>query len=259
MYRSIFLLTVLFPFLCNCSSKAQKLSPDFIHSPTASKPIPKSPGVRPYRVMGKWYRPLSNAKGFSQNGIASWYGEDFHGKKTSNGEVFDMNKISAAHKILPLGTYVKVRNTKNNKEIILRINDRGPFVAGRVIDLSKAAARKLGVYDPGTAPVEVVALGIAGDSKAQNGLPQSFVPVNYYKGNFTIQVGAFSELENAKRFWRKLDRSYKHSHITPYYTHRGGGLLYRVAIGKCSDLELAGKYEDIVRKRGFKDAFMVAE
>jgi rare lipoprotein A len=209
--------------------------------------------------MGKWYHPLPDARGFKQEGIASWYGEDFHGKPTSSGEVYDMNKVSAAHKILPLGTYVRVRNLQNNKEIDLRINDRGPFVAGRVIDLSKAAAKALGVYGPGTAPVEVVALGIAAEPSDGVGTPQSYIPIDYYKGKFTIQVGAFSEMENAKRFWRQLDRAYKHAHITPYYSHQGSRKLYRVTVGRCSNLELASQYEDYMRNSGFKDAFMVAE
>jgi len=225
--------------------------------PVSVKDSGSSRVVRPYKVLGKWYHPLPDARGFRQRGIASWYGKDFHGKKTSNGEIYDMNRISAAHKTLPLGTYVRVRNLKNDKTLDLRINDRGPFVAGRVIDLSKAAAKKLGVYGPGTGQVEVIAL--AAPRSAKNG-SASRETVNYYKGNFTIQVGSFSDLNNAKKFWKRLDRLYKNVHITPYYPHRGSGVcMYRVAVGRCSTLAMAEKYEEIMKEKGFKDAFMVAE
>ncbi len=232
------------------------LSFDFGGSPSDGLEKPSS---KPYKVLGKWYKPLPHARGFKQSGIASWYGKDFHGKPTSSGEVFDMNVISAAHKILPLGTYVRVRNLKNGKIIDLRINDRGPFVAGRVIDLSKAAAKALGIYGPGTAPVEVIALGAPSQLTAEVGGKITYTPIDYYKGNFTIQVGAFSDLKNAKKFWKKLDKKYKNAKITPYYPHTGGERLYRVTIGKCSTLDLAGEYEGIIKKRGFNDAFMVAE
>ncbi len=254
---------LFFLFLYGCSARAQKFAPSpakKASSGLASPASVKSYGTRPYKVMGKWYHPMTNAQGFRQRGLASWYGKDFHGKKTSNGEIYNMNEISAAHKTLPLGTYVRVRNVQNNKELDLRVNDRGPFVAGRVIDLSKAAAKELGVYGPGTAPVEVIALGVAAEPAARNSsLPRSYIPVNYYEGKFTIQVGAFSDLNNAEKFRRQLGQLYKYVNITPYYTHRGGQRLYRVTVGKCSSLQLAGQYESYVKKNGFKDAFMVAE
>ncbi len=112
-------------------------------------------GNDPYRVFGKKYVPLSTAVGYKERGIASWYGPKFHGKKTSSGEVYDMHKMTAAHKTLPLPTYVSVTNLKNNKKVIVRVNDRGPFIGKRIIDLSYAAARKLDVVKPGTAMVEV--------------------------------------------------------------------------------------------------------
>ena len=104
---------------------------------TTSNPPPKKPAgyPKPYKVFGKWYQPLPDSKGFRQRGIASWYGKDFHGKKTSNGETYDMYAMTAAHKTLPLGTYVRVHNLENNRTLEVRINDRGPFVRGRIIDL----------------------------------------------------------------------------------------------------------------------------
>jgi rare lipoprotein A len=106
-----------------------------------------------YVVKGRRYYILSSAKGFKERGLASWYGEPFHGRRTASGEIYDMDKISAAHKVLPLHTWVEVRNLANNRLLTLRINDRGPFVPGRIIDLSRAAARELGIYGPGVSKV----------------------------------------------------------------------------------------------------------
>ncbi|MDR2724705.1 MAG: septal ring lytic transglycosylase RlpA family protein [Candidatus Adiutrix sp.] len=111
-----------------------------------------------YVVKGRRYYILASANGVREKGLASWYGEPFHGRKTASGEVYDMDKISAAHKTLPLHTWVEVRNLENNRSMTLRINDRGPFVPGRVIDLSRAAARELGVYGPGLAKVRLRAV-----------------------------------------------------------------------------------------------------
>jgi rare lipoprotein A len=101
---------------------------------------------------------LATADGYKEKGLASWYGDPFHGRRTASGEVFDKNDLSAAHKTLPLRTWVEVKNLKNNKTMYLRVNDRGPFIKGRIIDLSQAAAVELGVYRPGTAPVVVTAV-----------------------------------------------------------------------------------------------------
>jgi len=259
-YSTIWCLFTVFSLLLfpqGCSSTMPSPLSASAGAPVQQINLPAS--SRPYRVMGKWYHPLSQAQGFRQTGIASWYGEDFHGKSTSSGETYNMNKISAAHKTLPLGTYVRVRNLKNGKTLDIRINDRGPFVAGRVIDLSKAAAKEIGVYGPGTGRVEVVVLGIPGQLTAQAGGHRSYTPVNYYSGSFTIQVGAFKELGNAKKFWKNLDSHFKHAHITPYHSHANGDRFYRVAVGRCSTLDRAGLYEDILREKGFNGAFVVAE
>ncbi len=114
---------------------------------------------KPYRVNGQWYYPLLKADGYDETGMASWYGRDFHGKKTSSGERYDMHGLSAAHPTLPMGTMVRVTNLENGKHIDLRINDRGPFVKDRLIDLSYAAAQQLGYAKKGTARVRVQALG----------------------------------------------------------------------------------------------------
>lgn len=124
--------------------------------------VAKKNPFRSYTVFGKKYYPMEKVSpGFAHTGVASWYGPGFHGKKTASGEVYDMYNMTAAHSILPLNTLVKVTNLSNKKEIVVRVNDRGPFVGERVIDLSLAAARKLGMAERGITPVRVAVLGPA--------------------------------------------------------------------------------------------------
>ena len=215
---------------------------------TPKAPVRPEGYPKPYKVLGKWYQPLPHARGFGQCGIASWYGKKFHGRKTSNGETYDMYGISAAHKTLPLGTHVWVRNLKNNKELKVRINDRGPFVKDRIIDLSYGAALKLGIVESGTAPVELVALGIETGSNTS---------LDYYKGNFTFQVGAFKVKENAERLKQKLGQTYTNAHIAVYDS--GEEIFYRVRVGKNDNLKAAEAYEKLLIQDGFKDVFIIAE
>jgi rare lipoprotein A len=117
---------------------------------------------RSYTVMGKTYYPMKEVKpGFCQNGIASWYGPGFHGKKTASTEIYNMRELTAAHNLLPLNTLVKITNLENQREVVVRINDRGPFVGDRIVDLSWAAAKELGMVKKGTVPVRVAVLGSA--------------------------------------------------------------------------------------------------
>ena len=115
-------------------------------------------GNSPYTVFGKRYYPIQSAEGYREIGEASWYGKKFHGRKTSSGEVYDMYKMTAAHKTLPLPTYVRVRRIDTDETVVVRVNDRGPFLKGRIIDLSYVAARKIGLVKLGKAEVEVVAI-----------------------------------------------------------------------------------------------------
>ena len=248
----LLILFTAFSFLINnCATS---------HSPyerPSSQPPPKRPPgyPKPYKVYGKWYQPLPDSKGFRQRGIASWYGKDFHGKKTSNGEIYNMYAWTAAHKTLPLGTYVRVHHLSNNRSVQVRINDRGPFVRGRIIDLSYTAAKELGLVGPGTAKVEVVALGTP--VTTDSGQPKYFVQEDYYSGNFTFQVGAFLNQENAERLRKELDEQYQNAHITVY--DNGLNIFYRVRVGKASNLEEAAKFEEHLILDGFPDAFLVAE
>lgn len=158
---------------------------------------PWSASVNPesYRVLGKTYKVLSTNKGFKQQGIASWYGTKFHQKKTATGETYDMFKMTAAHKTLPIPSYVQVTNLDNQRSVILKVNDRGPFHEHRVIDLSYAAAVKLGLDKLGTGFVEVLAVQ-PGDAKVA---PDSVLAKKIY-----YQIGAFSVLENATLLQEKI-------------------------------------------------------
>lgn len=243
----LILTFVLFVFLIyGCASS----------TPRSQAPPPSKPGYpKPYKVLGKWYQPLPHSEGFRQRGIASWYGRDFHGKKTSNGEIYNMYAMTAAHKTLPLGTYVQVVNRQNNRSVVVRINDRGPFVRGRIIDLSYTAAKDIGIVGPGTARVDLVALGRPAASAGSSA--STYIQDDYYSGNFTFQVGAFLNPENAERLKRKLDRTYKNAHIAEY--DNGVNIFYRVRVGKVSTLQQAEEYEAYLIQNGFPDAFVVAE
>jgi len=163
---------------------------------TAKSSEKRDPSIqKPYKVYGKYYYPISSSDGFTQKGVASWYGKKFHGRKTSNGETYNMYGVTAAHKTLPFGTYVDVHNLDNGKKITVRINDRGPFVKDRIIDLSFGAAKKLDVTGPGTARVRITALGRKNKADSAETKKQPYIPLDYSKGNFTIQVAAFKVRE----------------------------------------------------------------
>lgn len=119
------------------------------------EPIPQKAPNRPYMVRGQWYAPIADDVPFKQRGMSSWYGQPFHGRKTASGETFDMHAFTAAHPTLPIPSYVRVRHVRSGKEVIVRINDRGPFHSSRILDLSKAAAQQLGLLSQGTAEVEI--------------------------------------------------------------------------------------------------------
>ncbi len=134
----------------------------FLLASCASKPKSTVRGTNTYTVRGDTYHPLQTGEGYIEEGIASWYGPGFHGKKTANGERYNQNALTAAHKTLPLGTVVRVTNLENDESVVLRVNDRGPFKYDRIIDVSRRAARILGMHDSGTARVRVVALSEGG-------------------------------------------------------------------------------------------------
>jgi rare lipoprotein A len=223
---------------------------NFAEPQEPGKPRTKA-SQKPYTVNGQRYEPMPTHVGFTQSGVASWYGRDFHGKKTSNGEVYNMNVMTAAHKTLPLGVYVKVYNRDNGREAVVRVNDRGPFVKGRIIDLSYAAAKKLGVDIAGTAPVRIEALGYS-----TGGAGEFKEPATYDNGNFTVQVGAFKEYANAERLSGEMKKLFGFSDVR--MTNVNGDIFYRVYAGKYTSLNAAEAAEKKFTEHRYPGSFVVA-
>lgn len=218
----------------------------------------KAPTLRPYVVNGERYYPLPDSEGFVEVGLASWYGKEFQGRRTASGEIFDMYKKSAAHKILPMGTYVKVQNLSNNRSVILKINDRGPFVKGRIIDLSYAAAKEIGLIGPGVGRVKVVALGReVGKFRSSVGVKHVVEIKDFKVGEFAVQVGAFKDRNNALRLADRLRVIFDYVDIS-VYEDRKRGKLYRLRVSKSKTLRQAGEVEKRLEAMGFEEAFIVS-
>jgi len=197
---------------------------------TSNPATPPAAAARP----GKHSKTPPAPAGYSEEGNASWYGLPFNGRRASNGEIYDMNKLTAAHRTLPFETVVRVTNLNNGKTTTVRITDRGPFVDNRIIDLSQAAAREIESIGPGVVPVRLEVLG----------------NVDVSAGFFTVQVGAFRERTNAERLRERLTASY--SPIFIQQIEAGQNSFYRVRIGKISGEEAAQQYADQLRsKEGF--------
>jgi rare lipoprotein A len=213
---------------------------------------------RPYAVDGKWYFPIPSVEGYKERGVCSWYGPDFHGKSTSSGETYDMHGPTAAHRILPYNTQVRVRNPANNKEILVRINDRGPFVKDRILDLSYQSAKELGLIGPGTAWVELEALGVL-EEYEENGRKEVRLVqrVDFQQGDFTLQVGAFKERQNALRLREKLLAEYDRVEITE--TNRSGEIFYRVRVNSYSQLQDALRLQKELEAKGYSQVMVIAQ
>ncbi len=185
--------------------------------------------------------PAAPSPGWTETGIASWYGNPYHGRRTSSGEVFDMNQMTAAHRTLPFGAIVRVANLDNRRSVSVRINDRGPFAEGRIIDLSRAAARELGLIGPGTARVRIELTGYTNpDSAGQPPL-------------FTIQAGSFADRASAERYRDQLRRRYEPVDIVASLTPPGA---YRIFVGRFGDLREAEAAAGEMR-RDVKEVYVV--
>jgi len=227
-----------------------------------------------YTVLGETYTLLPACKGYHDRGIASWYGMQFHGGRTSDGETYDMYAMTAANKVVPIPCYARVTNLKNGKSVIVKINDRGPFVANRLIDLSYAAASKLGMLGSGTALVDVQAVGsgelpppaltapaastvaasvlappaaaslapaLPAATAGAGGAPQIF-----------LQVGAYADKANAERAASKLgDAGVGHSFVLPVI--EGARTLYKVRIGPLADVDAVDALSAKLPGLGFQD------
>ncbi|MEM1080655.1 MAG: septal ring lytic transglycosylase RlpA family protein [Pseudomonadota bacterium] len=232
-----FLTVLLSLWLAACGSRdvadgpGSSLDGRTIDVPEArAEPLSRYGNHSPYEVLGRTYRVLPTADGYVERGDASWYGSKFHGRLTSSGEPFDMYAVSAAHKTLPLPTWVEVTNLDNGRSLTLRVNDRGPFKEGRIIDLSYAAAHLLGVIDTGTAPVEVRAISFDGHSPSTGTSPRS-VPVE-------MQVGAYSSRERARDVRDRLEDA-DINRIDIDRARSPQGTVWRVRVGPIRDLDRA--------------------
>lgn len=237
---------------------------------------PRNAGNKsPYTVWGKQYRVMAHADadGYVERGIASWYGKKFHGHKTSNGETYDMYKMSAAHKGLPLPSYARVTNLDNGRSVIVRVNDRGPFHEDRLIDLSWAAAKKLDFLGKGTAQVEVAAItvkpdgamSLAGEPWRSGASPEQAedektlaeAPVAIGEALF-IQLGSFSNLTPA----RKLEESVRQRTDAPVRVREvttSTGRFHRVQVGPFDDTTDAERALQQLASEGFSQAVMLKD
>jgi rare lipoprotein A len=209
----------------------------------------------PYSVLGRSYRVLATAEGYRERGIASWYGNKFHGYMTSSLEPYDMYKYSAAHKSLPLPSYVRVTNLDNRKSVVVRVNDRGPFHDDRIIDLSYAAAVKIGVWPKGTARVDVQALmpgdAVRGDTVATRAPspPSADSTVAPARGQLYLQIGSYAEHDNAQRAVQTLQRA-RLGTVDVIATEVGGKPVQRVRLGPLRDSGQADEIAAAVRRLG---------
>ncbi len=244
-YRAIATL-LIFGILLSACAPARWENPEPAARQTSNQTERSSRGNPPfYEVFGNRYYVLASSAGHSERGLASWYGKKFHGNPTSSGEIYDMHAMTAAHKTLPLPTMVSVTNLSNGKKIIVRVNDRGPFIGDRIIDLSFAAATKLDMINAGIAMVEVVALTNPGNHAAvskPDGTPETIS--DQVSGILFLQVGAFSDDLNAQRLRQQLETN----GITRVVIHddqSGSTPVYRVRIGPLADI---AEYDSLVRR-----------
>jgi len=247
LHRPYFLGFLFFLMLSGCGSRrpvagrqpppAQptETPPAKGESPNRSTSVPESSApLPPAAPVAKRNKPAPAPApfGYAEEGYASWYGVPFHGRRASNGEIYDMYKLTAAHRTLPFETMVRVTNLDNGKSTVVRITDRGPFVDNRIIDLSFAAAREVDSVGPGVVPVRVEVISPGVD-------PTS--------GFFTVQVGAFRDRGNAERLRDRLSASYSPIFIQQYDSP--DGVLYRVRVGKISGEDSAHQFSDQLHDR----------
>lgn len=226
------------------------------HRQTSPETGITDPKTKPYTVMGRTYYPLQTASGYNEVGVASWYGKDFHGKLTASGHVYNMYGVSAAHKTLPLGTRVRVTNLHNNASVVLTINDRGPFVRGRIIDLSYGAAKALGTVDRGVARVQVTALtsGPVRVKRAPSAVAKVPMKSPQSLTFYHVRVGAFSDRANAERMFRRLlTIGFMEAHISTEV--RNGKRLHIVQAGTYSSRDKAQEVVEIL-KQDFPDCYI---
>jgi rare lipoprotein A len=251
----------------------QTYAPRRAYNATPGQTGPRYKVGAPYQAGGVWYVPADQPN-YDEVGLASWYGDEFNGKPTANGELFDMNGISAAHATLPMPSIVEVTNLENGRTLQVRLNDRGPFHPGRIIDLSRGAAQALGFFNKGTAQVRVrfirpasltgadAPVNTLASNRMQTVLPSAPPPVRMAEaapapqlGGYLVLAGAFSDRGNAERVAAQLE-SAGHASIQPL--DRAGARLYRVTVGPWLKAEDAGAARDKVAALGFAQARVIS-
>ena len=221
------------------------------------RPEPRSRNGNPafYDVFGRRYFVLSSATGYVERGVASWYGPGFHEVRTSTGEPYDMYAMTAAHKTLPLPAYVRVTNLQNGRSVVVRVNDRGPFVGNRIIDLSYTAAARLDMLRDGTAIVEVRAVDPAHDAAGAQGAGAA-APAG--SRELFIQAGAFSDPANAERMAARL-RGGNFGRIFVRDNQIAGRRMYRVRIGPVPDVAEFDRIVSALEHAGINDAHLALD
>ncbi len=225
--------------------------PDAVPQPTQRS---KSGNPSSYVVFGKRYHVLSSSQGYKERGLASWYGSKFHGKRTSSGEPYDMHAMTAAHKTLPLPTYVRVTNLKNGRQVVLKVNDRGPFHENRIIDLSHTAAVKLGIKGTGTGLVEVEAI-TPGQTPAPTVTSISKAPPSSVSIpssiNLYLQLGAFVSSKNAYQLKNQINSALSSDDASVSTTVKNGQQFYRVRLGPLNGAKQADTLALQLTEKGF--------
>lgn len=269
-YRNLILMLIFSIIIVGCGSKQK---PSANGAVPKEEPISKYGNPKNYKVMGQTYHVKDTSKGYSEIGIASWYGKDFHGKRTSSGTPYNMYSYSAAHKTLPIPTYVKVTNLENGKSVNVRVDDRGPFSKGRIIDLSYQVAKDLGVIGKGTAKVKVEALApyqhinsqkaayghtytpekletTFSDSRGdiievENSNSNAYIPPSNHSGHYTVQLNAYSNEYNASNYQSQIQQAYG----LPTEVHYDGQ-FYRVIVNRYNSQNDADNAASALRARG---------
>jgi rare lipoprotein A len=228
--------------LAACSSQPQR--------PEAPRDEPRARNGNPafYEVAGRRYVVLDSAAGYVEQGVASWYGPDFHGKRTSTGETYDMHAMTGAHPTLPLPTWVRVTNLENGRSVDVRLNDRGPFAKNRIIDLSRAAAERLGMIGSGTALVEVRSLAAGAPA------PPAPAPAS----RFYAQAGAFAEEDNARRLAGRL-RDAGVADVVVSEARLDGRRLFRVRVGPVGSVPEFDRLVERLRAAGVESPRLALE
>jgi rare lipoprotein A len=252
--------------LAACASEPRRAIPQPAPLPTPSTPAPPVdagsipdaiPKAEPrsakgnppfYTVLGKRYFVMKSSQGYLERGVASWYGPGFHAQSTSNGERYDMYAMSAAHKTLPLPSFVQVTNLQNGRSVTVRVNDRGPFKDGRIVDLSYTAAAKLGMLKSGTAFVEVRAVS------ASNGAAEATVPTSA----LFVQAGAFAAQANATKLVNEL-RAQGVANAQVRTDQVDGRALYRVRVGPVPSVPEFDRAVARLKKLGIADAHLALD